>query len=292
MTHKPDFDKLLTQGAATYDSEVGNWWVKRAEDKIHHRAYEKIVKALAPYTNSKQGLLVDYACGTGILLKKVLERYPHLRGIGIDGSRNLLERYLSKYDPKARLIDLTQSWKAKNTLLLPTYLPNFSLPSKKADLIIWCFPNLVPAQEYLDEFNDNGYQKQSWFDQAHKLASFREMDPEDEVDNSSAEDKLDELLTQRVIHKNIASLLKTGGIFLKVEYANCHRSELTRLTRLKEQFMEGTLSKDIKGLTTKPFFKELSCAYHKSNVILDVFEQTNDPSDKEGGFTINLFQKR
>jgi SAM-dependent methyltransferase len=237
-------------------------------------------------------LLIDYACGSGVLLSKILkDSKSEIHVVGLDGSQKLLDDFKQNFFPTAFSNPSTETWSSNKVSLYQTTLPQFNLP-EIGDLCVWCFPNLIHDENHLDQYNDNGYQDQSWVNQAHKLAHFREMDPDECQDqDSTVDDRLDEYLSQRVIHKNICGILKPKGLFVKIEYANCNRNELSDLTLMRSAFMEGTLAHTIKEHQTTPFFKLIHSEYHKSEVILDVYEQTKDETDKEGGFTINIFEK-
>jgi hypothetical protein len=92
------------------------------------------------------------------------------------------------------------------------------------------------------------------------------------------------LMTDRVISRNLRHLLKRGGSCFKVDYANANRDELSPLTHKRSLFVEGALEETVRELRSEVFFRYVGNDFHKSQVILDVYHQTKDPSDKTGGY--------
>jgi hypothetical protein len=97
-------------------------------------------------------------------------------------------------------------------------------------------------------------------------------------------------MTDRVISRNLRLLLKKGGECFKVDYANAHRDELSHLTQMRSLFVEGALEEPVKDLRSEAFFRYVSNKFYRSQVILDVYHQTKDPSDKTGGYFISEFK--
>jgi hypothetical protein len=100
------------------------------------------------------------------------------------------------------------------------------------------------------------------------------------------------IMTDRVISRNLRHLLKTKGACFKVDYANAPRIELSPLTQQRSLFVEGALEEPVKSLTCQSFFRYRANRFHRSQVILDVFHQTKDPSDKTGGYFISVFDAK
>jgi hypothetical protein len=59
---------------------------------------------------------------------------------------------------------------------------------------------------------------------------------------------------------------------------------------MRSLFVEGALEKDWKGLKSDVFFKYVENRFWRSQVILDVFHQTQDPTDKTGGYFVSEFK--
>lgn len=294
-----DFNNLLDSPKA-YDLSVGDWWTKRCMDDDHQEAYNIIAKEAYDYfvknNLNMPKFIVDYACGNGIFIKHLLNYFPTSNIVGIDGSKNLLnsvkEIIPSEFSCKELSADKAFDEDGPQIRLISSYLPNFDIPKYKADLAFLCFPNLIASEEQLDVFNNNGYGDSQDVEVAEMLSRFREMDPEDEVCQNDPKELFDDLLTARVFSRNLRHLLKESGVLLRIDYANAIRQELSDLTQWRSEFSECALKKDIKGHKSKLFFSLKHSSYHLSNVILDVYHQTGDETDKDGGFAINIYKAK
>jgi hypothetical protein len=179
--------------------------------------------------------------------------------------------------------------RAPRIRLVQTKLPNFKLPAGKADAVAFVFPNIAPGPADQPVYDRNGYLNRGDAAVAKMLARFREMDPEDEVTKDRPEILFDGYMTERVLARNIRGMLKPKGLWFKVDYANALRSELTELSQWRCLFAECALEAPIKGLKTELLFKIRDNVFRRSSVILDVYHQTKDPSDKTGGYFITEF---
>ncbi|MGL1934686.1 MAG: class I SAM-dependent methyltransferase [Fibrobacterales bacterium] len=298
MSTNVDFEKLLAAGKADiYDSQIGTWWLSQCSDQDHLNAYTNIVQTCAQYYRKNNlpdpKFIVDYACGSGELMILLNEVFPHSTIIGVDGSDKLLNAFVARSDGKASITQSEDLFTEDGSQfrLFCSKLPNFEIPQGKADLAILCFPNLITDDDSLDLFNDNGYADAQDNDVAGMLARFREMDPEDEVDaNPDKEDIFDDLMTARVYANNIRKFLNDSGVFVQVDYANAPREELTDLVQWRCLFSECALERPIKDEESTVLFGFDESSYTDSPVIMDVFHQTGDPTDKEGGYHINIFK--
>ncbi len=309
---KIDFDKLFLKGHKSYDTVIGDWWEKQSSNGSHQKAYQAVAdyvsevlsdkKNVSPKKSSKQTSnsvknpkwIVDYACGGGHFLQKLALRFPKSNIVALDGSKKMLQQAkgrMEAIDIEADLVDAKKSFDAKGPRirLVQTTLPNFSLPKGKADVVIFVFPNLTPSPADQDYYDKHGYLSKPDTKVCTILSRLREMDPEDEVTPIVPKEMYESLMTDRVICRNLRHLLKPKGKMFKVDYANAHRSELSHLTQMRSFFAEGALTEAIKDLKAPVFFKYLSNKFHRSQVILDVFHQTGDPSDKTGGFFTSVF---
>lgn len=290
-----DFDSLLTRGAKTYDSAVGEWWHGRSLDAAHRKAYAHIAEsaawALQVHGKATPRRVIDYACGSGPLLAPLRQVFPTAQLLGLDGSETLLA-HCSGMAADARVVDAAGIFgRGKESLrLCKCVLPDFGMPAAGADAVVFAFPNLVPDDEHLHHFNDNGYTHKGDNSVAHMLARFREMDPHDEVPVSPPDELFDELMTQRVFSRHLRHLLRKGGILVRAEYTQAPREDLTDLTRWRMLFAEGALEKSIKGERSEVFFQFLGSQFRKSPVILDVFHQTGNPDDKRGGYMVSFYE--
>lgn len=297
-----DFEKLFLKGHKSYDTAIGDWWEGQASNGAHRKAYaavaEHVAKRLKART-SKKGTgkrpapkvkwLVDYACGSGLFLEALATRFPEARIVALDGSRKMLDKAaarMAKAGHEAGSVEADDCFDAKGPRirLVKTSLPNFSLPKGKADAVIFVFPNLTPSPADQDYYDKHGYKNRMDVKVCTVLARLREMDPEDEVNTMKPAELFEGLMTDRVISRNLRHLLKRGGSCFKVDYANANRDELSPLTHKRSLFVEGALEETVRELRSEVFFRYVGNDFHKSQVILDVYHQTKDPSDKTGGY--------
>jgi hypothetical protein len=178
---------------------------------------------------------------------------------------------------------LGREWKQR-VELIETELPDFSLTCSKADALLFVFPNIVPPEEEFEDEDD--LHDKNDLAVAEYLADAREPDPEDETVEDDDETLLDSLLTDNVISRNLRGLLKKGGVCLRADYANAPRNELTELVRQRLAFQESSLGETVNGLRATPLFTVVGSSYHRSKVLEDVYHQTRDETDKEGGYLI------
>lgn len=292
---KIDFEKLFLKGHKSYDTAVGDWWERQAGNGAHRKAHAAV--ADFAFTESRRKgkggpkWIVDYACGGGIFLLTLAARFPEARIVALDGSRKMLDlagARLEKAGFDSGPVDAKHCFEARGPRirLVQTSLPNFSLPAGKADMLIFLFPNLTPSPADQDYYDKHGYKNREDVRVCKVLARLREMDPEDEVAVVKPEDMYESLMTDRVISRNLRHLLKKGGTCFKVDYANAQREELSKLTQIRSLFTEGALEEPVKDLWCGAFFRYVKNRFHRSQVILDVYHQTQDPSDKTGGYFI------
>lgn len=294
-TKKIDFEKALTKGHKSYNSAVGDWWRRQAGNAAHAKAYRRVVEYMQRHKCRGGGFLVDYACGDGRFLEHLALTFPKTPIVALDGSRKMLEAAGKRLDAagvESGEAPVSKSFdeKGPRVRLVESMLPNFSLPKGKAAMVAFVFPNIAPSEDDQDYYDRHGYRNRRDVAVARMLARFREMDPEDEVCKDDPEVLFDGLMTERVISRNLRSLLRPGGRLFKVDYANAHRDDLSRLTNWRTFFGEGALARPIKDKSTEIFFQYEDCTYARSSVILDVFHQTKDPTDQTGGYFISRFE--
>ncbi len=295
---KIDFDKALLKGRKCYDQEVGEWWDSQSTNAAHQKAYKNVCDHVAKRLKAggkSSPFIVDYGCGNGFFLSLLAQRLPQARIVALDGSKKMLklaEARLEKLGIEAGPVSSARSFDAQGPRirLVQCQLPNFKLPAGKADAVIFLFPNITFSSNDQDEYDRNGYKNRKDVALCTVLARLREMDPEDEIGENVPQEQFDSLMTDRVIARNIRRTLRQGGTWIKVDYANAAREELSELTRWRTLFSEGALDKPIKGMTSERFFEYGGNAFFRSTVIMDVFHQTQDPSDKTGGYFISAFK--
>jgi SAM-dependent methyltransferase len=276
-----DFDGELEAGSETYNQALGKWWLQRSSDTAHAYAYRKIAEHIHASLPSAPTRIIDYACGAGPMLRRLYRLYPQSHLLGIDGSTFLLEQ------ARERLQRLGQNWQER-VELIETHLPDFSLPAARADLCLFIFPNIVPDPE-----EDVEEEYEFWPDDlaaAEYLSKARESDPEEETVKDDPETVYDSLLTDNVIARNLRSLLRKGGVCVRADYSNAAREELTQLVRERLAFEEGSLGVSVDGHRAKQFFERVDCFYCRSTVLEDVYHQTKDEDDKEGGYFVTILK--
>ena len=94
----------------------------------------------------------------------------------------------------------------------------------------------------------------------------------------------------RVVSRNLRSLLRKGGLCVRVDYSQGARHELGRFDQLSTLFEEGSLNAGQSRLKPQKFFKLLSSQYYPSAVIRDVYDQTKDIDFLEGGYLVSVLK--
>jgi SAM-dependent methyltransferase len=266
----------------SYNGKVARWWLKRATDDAHKRAYKNIAAFIRASSVREPRLIVDYACGAGHLLTALSRRFPDSNLAGLDGSSFLLdlaERRFSRL-PRDR---------ARRISLIETPLPNLGLLNGCADLAVFCFPNMMPSSE--EEEMSGGTFELSKGDRwvAEKLSLGTELSGEesDPLDPAAIQGTLER---NRKISCNLRRLLICGGICVRVEYATMQRHEWPSLELQRVCFEEGSLDSEVEGRLCDQWFRVLASAYFRSRVLEDVYQQTGDKRDRNGGYLITVLR--
>ncbi len=295
---KFDFNRALARGHVCYDAGVGQWWESQAADGAHRSAYRAIAEYIRDKMRAakiKSPLIVDYACGGGFVLLQLAKLLPEARLVGLDGSKKLLALAQSRLEAQgvscaALPADEAFATQGPRVRLIQTLLPNFKLPKGKADAVAFVFPNIAPGPKDQPIYDRNGYLNRVDVAVAKMLARFREMDPEDEVTKDDPDTLFDGYMTERVLARNIYGMLKPRGQWIKVDYANALRSELSQLSQQRCLFCECALEAAIKETRSEQLFAMRDNVFRRSKVIMDVYHQTKDESDKSGGYFITLLE--
>jgi SAM-dependent methyltransferase len=251
----------------SYNGAMARWWMGRSVNCSHRRAYRKIADFIRDSYRHSPETIVDYACGAGNLLALLSCRFPNSSLIGLDGSSYLLGLALR------RLSRLPRSC-SRRISLIETALPNQNYLRSRADLVIFCFPNMMP-------FSDEGNEREGKFRlKRNDCAIAKYLDPKAPCD----------LERSRAISYNLRSLLIPGGICVRVEYATIKRHEFTPVELLRVSFEEGSLDGKVEGKSIHPWFRVQASAYFRSQVLEDVYEQTRDERDRKGGYLITVLR--
>jgi len=278
-----DFDREFRHGRKAYERVVGTWWHGRSDDAAHAHAYRQIARAARESCRRPRGTIVDYTCGSGNLLVRLVRQFPGAQFIGVDGSslmlaaaRERLGRRVGGTIPRVRLIQ--------------TELPDPTLPRGVADLVVYAFPNMLhpPGTQPWRDRND-GFRKDDLVIARH-LADAREPDPEDEDEDEDPETRYEGLLETHAVARNIRRMLRKGGVCVRVEYSDAHRTQLTDLDQQRSAFEEGSLEGRFRGRRPRCYFRVVRSTYSRSGVIEDVYHQTGRQDDRVGGYMLSVLE--
>lgn len=271
---KPDTD-------FSYNDITGNWWRDQAADRVHQRAYKNIAEFIHASSPRAPKLIVDYACGAGDLLSLLSLRFPNSNLIGLDGSSLLLDL------AEKRLSSIPSSC-TRRISLIETVLPKQSGLKQRADLIVYCFPNMTPASD--EEGKGMKLTVNSTDARIAQYLSEIKEPGDEELPLSELEAIQHTLLYGRCISHNLRQLLIRDGICVRVEYATTQRHEWSPRDLQLVLFEEGSLDAEVAGIKPHPWFRVLASAYFRSKVLEDVYHQTGDARDTNGGYLITVLR--
>ena len=280
---KVDFEKELRTNFRGYNTTLTRWWNIRACNKSHCIAYRNIANYVTTHVDLIPSLVIDYGCGTGRLLGEIAVRFVDTKFIGIDGSSAMLKT--AKTYLKNKAPDLLNRIK-----LLKAPLPIRLLLGKRADLVTFTFPHILSNLYDLDLNSFLEHLTYSEIENAVILAEDKGMEEVSNEYNDEDPDLLQSLLVNRVISKNLRSLVKRGGYCLRVELANARREEFPEIFQKRFSFQEGSLDKSLSDQSVQQPFELVRSEYHRSKVMEDAYEQTGDESDRKGGYWISLLR--
>jgi SAM-dependent methyltransferase len=265
-----------------YNGKVGRWWLRHSLDAEHSHAYRKIADFIRDSYVREPRVIVDYACGPGQMLALLSSRFPSSKLTGLDGSSLLIRE-------ARNLVSMLPEQCANRISLIETPLPNLRLLRGKADMALFCFPNIVP---FADEDN-SGRSGLCISENDRRVAEClsRAADVCDRTggDSNPAANQLG-LEQGRCISLNLRRLLVRGGICVRVEYATMQRHELSPIELSHVSFEEGSLDARVEGRMPRRWFRLVASAFFRSRVLEDVYEQTGDDRDKDGGYLITVLR--
>lgn len=270
---KIDFTKTLALGLGAYNKNVGQWWVDQTRDAAHAAAYKNIANHIVRCAQKDSGFIIDYGCGTGRIMKRLVDALPAWKFLGIDGSKVMLRDAEIWASPKRKKRPADIEFRLAK-------LPDFSAPAAKADIVVFTFPNIVSVASGRRPF-------EKLFPRDRDLARLIIKKQEK---GKRTDDLYDQLFMSRVVSRNLRMLLRKGGLCVRVDYSQGDRHELCRFDQLSTVFEEGSLNTKQAHLKPQKFFKLLSSQYYQSAVILDVYAQTKDKDFLEGGYLISLLE--
>jgi methylase of polypeptide subunit release factors len=275
-----DFDKEFVKGSAAFEGFLADWWLEKSNDPAHRRAYKnissKMHQILSEVGIASPKSIVDYACGNGAILKSLVSRFPTTNIIAIDGSKKMLALAKSS-------LQQTQHQSAIQFLHSP--LPNFALPQKMADVVLFLFPNITINSKERRLVRKQLHTDPLTLKTAKFLAKWNEVESD-----FAADECLDDILDSRAITSNIHQILKKGGFWFHVEYANAPRHQWDEVDQITTLFEESAWSVSMGRDKMQREFQLIKSLYFRSSVMLDVYEQSGDPEDRDGGYVISVLQ--
>ena len=174
--------------------------------------------------------------------------------------------------------------------LLKAPLPTKLLLGKRADLVSFTFPHILSNLYVLDLNSFLEFLTYSEIENAVILSEGKGVEDVSKENTDEDSDVLQSLLVNRVVSKNLRSLVKRGGYCLHVELANAKREEFPNVFQRRFSFQEGSLDKSLSDQSLQEPFELVRFEYHRSKVMEDAYEQTGDESDRKGGYWISLLR--
>lgn len=279
--HSIDFDKEFVKGSAAFEGFLADWWLEKSNDPAHRRAYRNISSKMHQ-TLTEAGIaspefIVDYACGNGAILTSLANRFPETNIIAIDGSRKMLSLAKSA---------LQQAALHKSDIqFIHSPLPNFSLGKQQADVVLFLFPNITISSKERRSIRKQMNADPLSLKAARFLAKWNEIESDYQADEC-----MDDILDARAITSNIHQILKKGGLWFHVEYANAPRNQWDEIDQITTLFEESAWPVSIGKTEIHREFCLIKSLYFRSSVMLDVYEQSGDPEDRNGGYIISVLK--
>lgn len=275
-----DFDKEFVKGSAAFEGFLADWWLEKSNDPAHRRAYKnissKMHQILSEAGRALPKSIVDFACGNGAILKSLVSRFPKTNIIAIDGSKKMLALAKSS---------LQQTEHESVIQFLHSPLPNFGLSEKMADVVLFLFPNITINSKERRLVRKQLNTDPLTLKTAKFLAKWNEVESD-----FPADECLNDILDSRAITSNIHQILKKGGFWFHVEYANAPRHQWDEIDQITTLFEESAWPVSIGRNEIRREFQLIKSLYFRSSVMLDVYEQSGDPEDRDGGYIISVLQ--
>jgi hypothetical protein len=206
-------------------------------------------------------------------MKRLVDLLPAWKFLGIDGSKVMLRGAETWARTKRKGRPASVEFRLAK-------LPDFSISTPKADIIVFTFPNIVSVASERRQFEEI-------FRLDQEVAGLLAMKQEE---GEGVEALYDQLFMSRVVARNLHFLVRKGGLCVRVDYSQGARDELGRFDQLSTLFEEGSLNRRQSRLKPQKFFHLLYSHYYPSAVIRDVYEQTKDKDFLEGGYLVSLLQ--
>ena len=292
-----NFDKHLGRGEKAYNTKVGDWWRQKSEDRAHRNAYRTIAQTIKRHfrrIKRHPEWIVDYASGNTMALRELVRLFPNSRFIALDGSHKMLgigKKVLLDAGIEADWTDPEKAFQSRGpgSILVCTPLPENKLASSKADAVLFLFPNLNSTKKGFRRIQEKWIQDKAAETGARLFSKLQDENAKKQPDPDTI---YEELVLSGAVTENIRRLLKRGLYWFKADYSNASRKELQNTDQWQLLFSECAMDFQIGNEKKKSIFKLVDNKYYPSAVIMDVFEQTRDPSDKRGGYMITAFKAK
>lgn len=265
-----DFDKEHERGARAYDGVMGEWWMQRTSDNSHRRAYRKISEVVRAVAPAEPRTITDYSCGGGDLLMQLADRFPNARLRGIDASSKMLSRAVAQVGGADGRLE-------RPIEFVRSRLPDPRLPAHTEDLVVYSFPDHTHNDKPHIPANDRRV--------ARVLSKMEDLEFEGDPE-FTPEELYENLSWGRAVAINLRHLVRQGGTAVRVDYSDCAIDEMTKVSRMRSAFEEGSLNRAVTGVRCTPLFRLGRSQYFRSKVCEDVFHQTGVEDDKRGGFLV------
>lgn len=270
-------------GDSSYDEHDygAKWWYRRARDPIHRRAYRSIAEYGARFVPAEPRLIIDYGCGPGLLARELARRFPSALILGIDESAGMIEA-AHEVIATSRLGPLKEHCE-----FLRMALPDFHVDLPKADAVFFSFPDFRFASERKAAARWRDFFPEDW---RHTVALRKRLAREADGYQPNPRDRI---FLERVAGRNLRHLVKRGGHIVRVDYGNANRAQCDDVCVAQMAWCEGSLAppdaapKERRQLV---FTRLEASRYVPSRVMRDVYAQTGDRDDREGGHLTSVLR--
>ncbi len=283
-------------GEASYDhDEFGNrWWLERAKDGPHRRAYQQIAQSVVDQIGKRTAkpVIIDYACGPGLLMARIAKLLPQATIIGLDESQGMLDA------ARAYLGQELGAERALQVRLVRTALPDFGLELQKAELAVFSFPDFRCDLDgkVIRKLAKQHPEDWTWSKRVGKHIRRHARGLEDCDYDADVFDG-DRLFYERLATRNLHRLVKPGGKILRVDYApgtidQWQDPYVERHDWSLGSWLPAELEVGKRLRRELLFTRRVAVTYHRSRVIRDVHAQNGDQDCLSGGFSISIMKSQ
>lgn len=268
-----ELEEGMVAASSGYEKVLGRWWVGKAKDDAHRKAYRRSAKWARRNLEQSPASILDYACGAGHLLKRLRKAFPAADLIGYDGSAKFLKQ------ARKRLRD------DSGLELVEKILPDLDDPRLPVDLTVLCLPHLLPF--------DEGQSVHAYAD-AHRA----ELEAARKLVDAMREEKLWEsddpvewqvgnVIFERMVARHLRRLTRPGGHCLRIDYTEAAYDDIDDTYQDYIRFSQGACA-SVRGVRVPSFFRQTADTYRDSDIISDVSDQTEEYDGDGGGYMVRL----